>query len=112
MTVQTGAESVTVTGEAPVVDTEKTDVSQEVSETMVKDLPLVGRRWESFVLLTPGVSGDGALVSYRGLSGLYNGNSVDGANNNQSFFSEARGRSARPLAFPISIAWTRFGNSR
>ena len=32
------------------------------------------------------------LVSYRGISGLYNSNTVDGANNNQAFFSEARGR--------------------
>ncbi len=100
MTVQSGTESVTVTSEAPVVDTEKTDVSQEVSENMVKDLPLVGRRWESFVLLTPGVASDGALVSYRGISGLYNNNSVDGANNNQSFFSEARGRSAATTGVP------------
>jgi hypothetical protein len=100
MTVQSGAESVTVTSDTPVVDTEKTDVSQDVSETMVKDLPLVGRRWESFVLLTPGVSGDGALVSYRGLSGIYNTNSVDGANNNQNFFSEARGRSAATTGVP------------
>jgi outer membrane receptor protein involved in Fe transport len=100
MTVQSGNETVTVTSEAPVVDTQKTDVSQEVSENMVKDLPLVGRRWESFVLLTPGVASDGALVSYRGISGLYNNNSVDGANNNQSFFSEARGRSAATTGVP------------
>ena len=100
MTVQSGTESVTVTSEAPVVDTEKTDVSQEVGENMVKDLPLVGRRWESFVLLTPGVSSDSALVSYRGISGLYNNNSVDGANNNQAFFSEARGRSAVTTGVP------------
>jgi Carboxypeptidase regulatory-like domain/TonB dependent receptor len=100
MTVQTGTETVTVTSEAPVVDAEKTDVSQEVSQTMVQDLPLVGRRWESFVLLTPAVASDGALVSYRGLSGLYNSNSVDGANNNQSFFSEARGRSNATTGVP------------
>ena len=100
MTVQSGTETVTVTSEAPIVDAEKTDVSQEVSQTMVQNLPLVGRRWESFVLLTPGVVSDGALVSYRGISGLYNGNSVDGANNNQSFFSEARGRSAATTGVP------------
>jgi bifunctional UDP-N-acetylglucosamine pyrophosphorylase/glucosamine-1-phosphate N-acetyltransferase len=46
------------------------------------------------VLLTPNVTTDGTsgLVSYRGISGLYNSNTVDGANNNQAFFSEARGR--------------------
>jgi len=45
-------------------------------------------------LLTPNVTTDGSsgLVSYRGISGLYNNNTVDGANNNQAFFSEARGR--------------------
>jgi len=53
-----------------------------------------GRRWDTFALLTPNVTTDGTsgLVSYRGVSGLYNSNTVDGANNNQAFFSEARGR--------------------
>jgi hypothetical protein len=32
------------------------------------------------------------LQSFHGISGLYNNNSVDGANNNQAFFSESRGR--------------------
>ena len=46
------------------------------------------------MLLGPGVTNDGnfGLVSYRGISGLYNNNTVDGADNNQAFFSEARGR--------------------
>jgi outer membrane receptor protein involved in Fe transport len=100
LTVKSGSEAVTVTGEAPLVDSEKTDVSQEIDQNMVKDLPLVGRRWDSFVLLTPGVASDGALVSYRGLSGLYNNNLVDGANNNQSFLSESRGRSAATTGAP------------
>ena len=60
----------------------------------VSNLPIAGRRWDNFVLLTPNVTTDGTsgLVSYRGISGLYNSNTVDGANNNQAFFSEARGR--------------------
>ena len=46
------------------------------------------------MLLSPGVTNDGnfGLVSYRGISGLYNNNMVDGVDNNQAFFSEARGR--------------------
>ncbi len=96
LTVQQGNDSVTVTGEAPVVDSEKTDVSQSVDGDLVKNLPIIGRRWDNFVLLTPGTTTDGGLVSYRGISGLYNNNSVDGANNNQAFFSEARGRSTMP----------------
>lgn len=64
------------------------------SETAVNGLPVSGRRWDTFVFLTPNVTTDGTsgMVSYRGLSGLYNSNTVDGANNNQALFSEARGR--------------------
>jgi len=94
MAVQSTQAEVTVTGEAPVVDPEKTEVSQVVSEAAVNNLPVSGRRWDSFVLLTPNVTTDGTsgMVSYRGISGLYNSNTVDGANNNQALFSEARGR--------------------
>lgn len=94
MSVKSTQEQVTVTGEAPVVDPEKTEVSQVVTQAAVNNLPISGRRWDSFVLLTPNVTTDGTsgLVSYRGISGLYNSNTVDGANNNQALFSEARGR--------------------
>jgi len=94
LSVQATQQEVTVTGAAPLVDAEKTEVSQVVSESTVNNLPLAGRRWDSFALLTPNTAPDGAsgLVSYRGVSGLYNSNTVDGANNNQAFFSEARGR--------------------
>ncbi len=87
-------EAVTVVGEAPLIDTLRTDVSNVVGETAISNLPINGRRWENFVLLGPGVTNDGnfGLVSYRGISGLYNNNTVDGADNNQAFFSEARGR--------------------
>ena len=101
LAVQGGAQTVTVTTETPVVDTDKTEVSQEVTQDLVENLPMVGRRWDNFVLLTPGVTTDGGLVSYRGISGLYNNNSVDGANNNQAFFSEARGRSTAPYTYSI-----------
>jgi hypothetical protein len=87
-------EELTVTSEAPFVDTSRTDVSTVISETAIANLPINGRRWENFVLLSPAVTNDGGfgLVSYRGISGLYNNNTVDGVDNNQAFFSEARGR--------------------
>jgi hypothetical protein len=87
-------ETVTVTAESPLIDTRRTDVSNVVGETAIQNLPINGRRWENFVLLGPAVTNDGnfGLVSYRGISGLYNNNTVDGADNNQAFFSEARGR--------------------
>ncbi len=94
MPLQSAQGSVTVTEQAPLLETEKTAQSQTVSQSLVEGLPMVGRRWEDFVLLTPGVTTDGTsgLSSFHGISGLYNGNSVDGANNTQAFFSEARGR--------------------
>ncbi len=87
-------ETVSVTTDAPLVDTTRTDVSQVIGQESIRNLPINGRRWDNFVLLSPGVSNDGnfGLVSYRGISGLYNNNMVDGVDNNQAFFSEARGR--------------------
>ena len=94
MPLATQESTVTVTGEVPVLETEKTEQSQVVTQGLMDGLPIATRRWENFVLLTPAVTTDGTagLSSFRGLSSLYNGNSVDGANNTQAFFSEARGR--------------------
>jgi hypothetical protein len=88
------SETVIVNVEPPTIDTRRTDVGNVIGEAAIENLPINGRRWENFVLLSPGVTNDGGfgLVSYRGISGLYNNNSVDGVDNNQAFFSEARGR--------------------
>ncbi len=105
LAVQSSSETVTVSAETPIVDTEKTEVSQVVSEDAVKNLPINGRRWDAFVLLTPNVTTDGGtgLVSYRGISGLYNNNSVDGANNQQAFFSESKGRTVTGIPYVYSL---------
>jgi hypothetical protein len=87
---------VIVTSESPLIDTEKTEVSQTVGQQLISNLPVNGRNWSNFVLASPNVVQDGGtgLISFRGISGLYNQNYVDGANNNQMLFSEARGRSS------------------
>ncbi len=96
VSLQVGAatETIEVTEAAPAIDTEKTDVTSTVGSEVVTNVPVIGRRFDNYVLLTPGVSPDGSfgLITYRGISGLYNNNTVDGADNNQAFFSEARGR--------------------
>jgi hypothetical protein len=96
MTVGTSVSEITVTGEAPLIEPDRSEMSQTVSESFAGGLPLNGRRWEQFVLLTPGVTTDGGsgMVSYHGISGLFNGSSVDGVSNQQAFFSEDRGRTA------------------
>ncbi len=103
MAVQTSTETISVTADTPIVDTDKTDVSQMVSAAVIEELPLAGRRWETFALNTANVTGDGGngLISYRGISGLYNSTSVDGANNNQAFFSEAKGRTTVPYVYSM-----------
>jgi hypothetical protein len=52
-----GAEEVTVTAEAPLVETSQARVSGLIQENQVKDLPLMGRNFFSLVVLTPGVTG-------------------------------------------------------
>lgn len=101
--LQTTTDTVTVSGEPSVVDTQKTDMSQVVTATEQENLPLAGRRWESFALMTPNVTNDGGsgLVSYRGISGLYNQSAVDGANNSQAFFSETKGRTTIPYIYSM-----------
>jgi hypothetical protein len=103
MEIQTTAEAVTVTADTVVVDPDKTEMSQVVSQTQKENLPIAGRRWEGFALLTPNITTDGGtgLVSYRGISGLYNQSSVDGTNNSQAFFSETKGRTTLPYVYSI-----------
>ena len=50
-------ETVTVTGETPVVDAGKIEVGRNLSEREVKNLPLVSRNPYNFALLQPGVTG-------------------------------------------------------
>ena len=93
--VTSATTTVEVSGSNQILDTQKTEVSQVVDSQLVANLPVAVRNWSEFVLLTPNVTQDGTtgLVSFHGISGLYNQNYVDGANNNEMLFSEARGRS-------------------
>jgi outer membrane receptor protein involved in Fe transport len=86
--------TVTVSSEAPVVSTEQQDFSTNLNQTAINNLPINGRRWFNFALTTPGTATDGGFgdISFRGISGLLNNNTVDGGDNNQAFFSEEKGR--------------------
>lgn len=50
-------ETVSVTSEAPLIETGEAKVSGQIAETEVADLPLVGRNFMTLVVLTPGVVG-------------------------------------------------------
>lgn len=88
------SEAVDVTGEAPVINTQSQDFSTNINQVQINELPINGRRWSQYALLTPGATPDGTfgLVSFRGISGLLNNSTVDGGDNNNSFYGEERGR--------------------
>ena len=96
--------TVEVTAEAPVINTTQQDFSENINQTSIDNVPTNGRRWSNLVMLTPGTTPDGnfGLVSFRGISGLLNNNTVDGGDNNQAFFSEERGRTRIPYAISQS----------
>ena len=102
--VATTTEVIEVASSSPIVEPERTAYTATIGQEAVENLPINGRRWDRFMLLAPTVQPDGdfGLVSVRGISGLYNNNTVDGADNNQAFFSEARGRTR--VSYTISQA--------
>lgn len=89
----------------PSLEAAYPSLTTNITETELLNLPSDSRRWGSFALLTPGVvsdpGGDG-LLSFRGISGLLNSSTVDGADDNQAFFSEERGGARAP--YSISMA--------
>jgi hypothetical protein len=93
LAVAGGATQVQVEATAPIVDNTKTDVSQVIDSAQIQDLPINGRRVDSFVLLSPAVVPDGAfgLVSFRGIAG---GNSflTDGNDTTEQYYNENAGR--------------------
>jgi hypothetical protein len=94
LTLGTAVAEVEVTSEAPVVNTNDNGNTSNFNQTSINELPINGRRWSNFAVLSPSAVPDGTfgLISFRGVSGLLNNNTIDGGDNNQAFFSEERGR--------------------
>src|SRR5689334_2693490 len=92
--VATGSQTVEVTAQAPVVETTRTSQSDTVGDRQIANLPTNGRNFLDFTLLTPGVvrdarSGD---LSFAGQRGTLNSLTVDGTDNNNTFFGQTLGR--------------------
>ncbi len=86
---------VQVTASAPVLNFESPDLQSNMNAKAVNDIPIANRRWSALSLTTPGVVADSSgfgLISVRGMSTLLNVVLIDGADDNQAFFSEERGR--------------------
>ena len=105
LSVTTTAETVNVTGDAPVVETSKIEQSTMIDRNSIRTLPTNGRNFLDFMKLTPGVAivqgPDGNEISINGQKGIQNNISIDGADNNNPFFGEQRG-GQRP-AFTVNL---------
>ncbi|HXB67683.1 MAG TPA: carboxypeptidase regulatory-like domain-containing protein [Candidatus Acidoferrales bacterium] len=95
ITMQIGSATtkVDVTAEAPMVEDTKSGVTSTVGHDQIENLPINGRRVDSFVLLTPAVTNDGefGLISFRGIA-MGNSFLTDGNDTTESFYNENAGR--------------------
>ena len=82
MKVSAMAERMTVTAES-AVDVSRTEVSNTLNETTIATTPILGRKFEDLLTLTPGVSivqgPDGDEITFSGQRGIFNNISLDGA---------------------------------
>ena len=98
-------EEIVVTGEAPTIESSRTESQVRIDERTLEGLPNNGRNFLEFTKLTPGatiVQGpDGEELSINGQKGINNNISVDGADFNNPFFGEQRGGQRPPFTFNI-----------
>lgn len=93
--VGTAQEVVSVTAEAPIVESTRSQTSTNVTEQQVRDLPINGRNFLDFTVLTPGVTRDPTRsgdLSFGGQRGTSNSLLVDGSDANNVFFGQTNGR--------------------
>jgi len=89
------AETVTVTTQTPTVETARTAAASTLNQTTVETTPILGRKFEDLLSLTPGVSvvqgPDGDEINFAGQRGVFNNISLDGGDYNNGFFGEQMG---------------------
>jgi len=111
--LQVGAsgDAIKVTGSTPLLRPEEASASTVLDQSFTQDLPLNGRKYTDFMVMTPNTSydGDTGLVSVAGQqggedSGYANGNgsnafTVDGSNATNNYFADIVGRNRIPYLY-------------
>lgn len=106
------SESVTVAADQTQIATQNSEANAEViSEKAMQELPLNGRRFSDLALMVPGVVADprsmtsasNGDLSSGGIRGFQTSFLVDGADNNNAFFAQARGRYRAPYQFSNEV---------
>src|SRR6266496_4687407 len=97
-------ERVTITS-TQTVDTLKTESSTTLNEAAVNTTPILGRKFEDLLTLTPGVSvvqgPDGDEINFAGQRGIFNNVSLDGGDYNNGFFGEQLGGQRAAIDIPL-----------
>ncbi len=79
----------------PSIDSSKTESSSTLNEKSISNTPILGRKFEDLLTLTPGVSitqgPDGDEINFAGQRGVFNNVSLDGGDYNNGFFGEQAG---------------------
>ena len=99
MSLAGAAEQLTVTAPSPIVDTQRSAVATVVSQQQIESLPINGRNFISFSIITPGVTTDrtpqqGASatsgLTFAGQRARSNNITVDGVDNNDAAVGSVR----------------------
>ena len=102
MALETIAEQITVIASNPIISEGRTGAAQNVSTSIIENMPSIGRTFDDFARLAPQISSSGSGgFQAVGRSNKYNNIQIDGAVNNDLF---GLGSSGTPgLAAPISL---------
>ena len=94
--IESVSEVITVTSDAPLIETGRTSAASYVSEEEVQALPIAGRDFKEFAFLAPTVQDDPVrgFVTMSGQRGIYTGLNVDGTSAKSAFFGYGRGGEA------------------
>lgn len=104
LSVAGGQEKVTVSAEPSAVQTQPAAVSTLLDERALAEMPLNGRRFPDLMLLSSNVNQDprglnsstNGDMAVGGIRGFQNSFLVDGGDNNNAFYAQARGRYREP----------------
>jgi outer membrane receptor protein involved in Fe transport len=92
--VSSVAQQIVVT-DVPLIELTKTESSSTLDERTISGSPVLGRKFEDLLTLTPGVAitqgPDGDEINFNGQRGVFNNISLDGGDYNNGFFGEQLG---------------------
>src|SRR5262249_9088799 len=119
--VAAGGEKVVVTTETPPVEPTRTEVSQVIGTSQIQSLPISGRLFTDFALLTPGVATgrtslqstftefEATRISFGGMRDFSNTITVDGADNTNTATGVQRATPSQEAVSEFRVVNNSFG---